>query len=127
MTRRATRTLATLAATAALGIGAARAQIIPPTFETGIEIINLSLSVTDADSNATVTLLSVTSNGPDSVNGGDQPNDIVIVDEYSFQLRAERLGGGDGRVYTITYEVTDECGNSTVASATVTVPHDQGN
>ncbi len=51
MTRRATRTLATLAATAALGIGAARAQISPPTFETGIEIINLNLSVTDAAEN----------------------------------------------------------------------------
>jgi len=86
-----------------------------------------TVSVTDADPNATVTLLSVTSNEPDSVNDGDKPNDIVIVDDYNFQLRAERLGGGDGRVYTITYEVTDECGNSTIASATVSVPHDQGN
>ena len=31
--------------------------------------------------------------------------------------------GGEGRIYTITYEVTDSCGNSTVTSATVTVPH----
>jgi hypothetical protein len=85
-----------------------------------------TVDVIDADPNATVTLLSVTSNEPDSVNKGDEPNDIVIVDDYNFELRAERLGSGDGRVYTITYEVTDTCGNSTIASATVTVPHDKG-
>ena len=53
---------------------------------------------------------------------GDTVNDIVIVDDDTFQLRAERAGSGDGRVYTITYEVTDACGNSTLASATVNVP-----
>ena len=31
-----------------------------------------------------------------------------------------------GRVYTVTYTVTDVAGNSTSASGTVTVPHDQG-
>ena len=83
--------------------------------------------VTDADPNATVTLLSVTSNEPDNGLGdGDRPNDIVILDDFTFDLRAERSGTGDGRVYTITYQVTDFCGNSTVASATVTVPHSQG-
>jgi len=55
----------------------------------------------------------------------DLPNDIVIVDDYTFQLRAERWDEGDGRVYTITYQVTDACGNSTLATVTVTVPHDQ--
>jgi hypothetical protein len=34
---------------------------------------------------------------------------------------------GDGRVYTITYRAIDACGNSTEATATVTVPHDRGN
>jgi hypothetical protein len=29
---------------------------------------------------------------------------------------------GDGSVYTITYQVTDDCGNTTVATATVEVP-----
>jgi len=89
--------------------------------------VEATVSVTDADPNATVTLLSVTSNEPDSVNSGDRPNDIVVVDDLNFRLRAERLGSGDGRVYTITYEVTDECGNSTIAAATVNVPHDRGN
>jgi hypothetical protein len=82
----------------------------------------------NADPNPVVKLMSVTSNEPDNGLGdGDLPNDIVIVGPYTFQLRAERSGTGTGRVYTITYQATDACGNSKTASATVTVPHDQGN
>ena len=79
------------------------------------------------DPSPTVTLVSVTSNEPD--NGEDDGNtvdDIVIVDDYEFKLRAERSGIGTGRTYTITYEVTDSCGNSATASATVFVPLSQG-
>jgi predicted extracellular nuclease len=79
----------------------------------------------DSDPNPVVSLVSVTSNEPDNGLGdGDMPEDIVIVDDYTFQLRAERSGLGEGRVYTIVYEATDACGNSTLASATVTVPRD---
>lgn len=88
--------------------------------------VDASVSVSDFDPNPTVTLVSVTSNEPDNGTGdGDTGNDIVIVDDDTFQLRAERSGLGDGRVYTITYEVTDACGNSTIASAEVVVPHDR--
>ena len=82
------------------------------------------------DENPTITLVSVESDEPDDAPGngdGNTVNDIVIVDDFHFQLRAERAGGGDGRTYAITYEVTDGCGNSTTASVTVFVPHDQGN
>lgn len=73
---------------------------------------------------STITLVSVTSDEPDNGQGdGDTPNDIVIVDNDTFKLRAERSGGGDGRVYTITYQVTNTCGQSIVITATVTVPH----
>jgi hypothetical protein len=43
-----------------------------------------------------------------------------------FKLRAERSGTGDGRIYTITYQATDACGNSSVVELYVTVPHDKG-
>jgi hypothetical protein len=46
------------------------------------------------------------------------------VDDFTFS--AERSGAGTGRVYTITYQVTNTCGATTTASATVTVTHDQG-
>ncbi|HKO54446.1 MAG TPA: FG-GAP-like repeat-containing protein [Thermoanaerobaculia bacterium] len=65
--------------------------------------------------NATCGIISVTSNEPDNGLGdGDMPNDIEIVDAHHVKLRAERAGGGSGRVYTITVG----CGP---ASATVTV------
>jgi predicted extracellular nuclease len=79
------------------------------------------------DPNPTVTLVSVVSNEPDDGLGdGDTPNDIVINPDGTVDLRAERSGTGDGRVYTLTYMATDACGNSTEATATVTVPFSKG-
>jgi hypothetical protein len=77
------------------------------------------------DPSPTITLVSVTSNEPDDAPGaedGNTQNDIVIVDDFNFQLRAERSDVGTGRIYTITYMVTDACGNSTTQSVTVSVP-----
>jgi hypothetical protein len=42
-----------------------------------------------------------------------------------LRLRAERLGRGDGRVYTITITATDQSSNQTSASVEVRVPHDR--
>lgn len=46
-------------------------------------------------------------------------SDISNVDEHDrpFDPRDER--------YTVTYQASDACGNRTVASTTVTVPHDR--
>jgi predicted extracellular nuclease len=78
------------------------------------------------DLNPTITLVSVESNEPDNgEDDGNTVNDIVIVDDFHFKLRAERSGVGTGRVYTITYQVTDACGNSAITSVTVTVPLSQ--
>ncbi len=78
------------------------------------------------DPNPTITLLSVTSNEPDDTNGdGMTIDDIVIVDDFHFQLRAERVATGTGRIYTITYQVMDACGNFSIESVTVTVPLNQ--
>lgn len=83
-----------------------------------------TLEVADnADPNVMTTLLSVTSDEPDvGLGRRDRPGDIVIVDDTTFRLRAERSRRGDGRVYTISYQATDACGNSTNASTAVTVP-----
>jgi predicted extracellular nuclease len=77
------------------------------------------------DEEPEVRVLSATSNEPDNAPGGgdgNTANDIVVVDEDTFQVRAERDENRGGRVYTITYEATDSCGNSSTASATVEVP-----
>lgn len=49
------------------------------------------------------------------------------TDDRQFTLKAEREGKNKaGRVYTVIYSATDGSGNKTTASATVTVPHDEG-
>jgi len=88
--------------------------------------VNATVSVSDnVDPNPALTLLSVTSNEPDNAPGdadGNTISDIRILNDFTFRLRAERSEIGSGRVYTITYQATDAHGNSTVSSATVTVP-----
>lgn len=88
----------------------------------------VEVSVTAAASDdASVVLISVTSSEPDnSGRDGDTSDDIQGADvgtrDTSILVRAERSGSGEGRVYTLTYQATDAAGNSTTASATVTVP-----
>ncbi len=54
------------------------------------------------------------------------PGDFTVLDPLDVSLRAERLGSGNGRTYTITVVCEDHAGNrSAAASATVLVPHDQ--
>ena len=84
-----------------------------------------SVDVIDADSDPTINLMGVTSNEPDNGLGdGDRPNDIVIVDDFNFRLRAERSGTDRGRLYIIVYEAVDSCGNRGIGRAIVAVPHD---
>jgi len=70
-----------------------------------------------------VYILKITSDEVENGNGdGNTLNDIVIgATCKTAQLRSERQGNGDGRVYTITFKVKDSAGNFTTATATVTV------
>jgi hypothetical protein len=80
------------------------------------------------DPSPTMTFVSITSNEPDNAKGigdGNTVDDIVIIDNFTFMLRAERGGNGSGRTYTITYEAMDASGNTAQASATVTVKHNR--
>lgn len=68
-----------------------------------------------------------TSNEP-----SNDPSDpeIVITPNGSggfvVQLAAERLGTGNGRIYTLTATATNSAGFTTTSISTCTVPHDQG-
>ena len=103
-----------------LSVTLSRTTLNPPNHK----YVTVNATVTASDQTSpTVTLVSVTSDEPDNgADDGDTTDDIVIVDKDTFKLRAERSGVGDGRVYTVTYRATDACGNSTIDTATVTVP-----
>ncbi len=89
------------------------------------------VTVTDiCDPNPTFVLTSITSNESDNGLGdGNTENDIQGAEfgtpDTEFQLRAERSGTGDGRIYTITYTASDMSGNTAQAIAFVRVPHDR--
>lgn len=76
---------------------------------------------------SSVYITKVTSDEVENSKGdGNTLNDIVIAgDCRSVQLRAERDGGGNGRVYSITFKVKDASGNSATATAKVTVRKSQ--
>jgi hypothetical protein len=95
---------------------------------------NVSDLVTSASDNCdptvtigSVRIVSASSDEPDDADAdGSTINDIVIAaDCHSVQLRSERKGNGNGRVYTITFKVTDASGNVSSATAKVIVPQSQ--
>jgi hypothetical protein len=63
-------------------------------------------------------------NGPG--DGNTDPDWEYTDDPLTVLLRAERAGGGNGRIYTVHVACMDASGNSTEASVDVTVPHDKG-
>ena len=75
-----------------------------------------------------VVIEKVTSDEVENGNAdGNTMADIVIAaDCKSVQLREERSGTGDGRVYTITFKVTDTHGNVGRATARVLVARNPG-
>jgi hypothetical protein len=76
-----------------------------------------------------IVISQVTSDEPENVNGGDGNtlNDIVIAPGCkSVELRAERDGSKNGRVYRIYFQVKDQAGNIQTVMAKVTVPKSQG-
>jgi hypothetical protein len=82
--------------------------------------VSFAVNVADnVDAAPVCRVTGVTSNEGTSV-------DWQITGPTSVQLRADRDGHGDGRVYVITLRCVDASGNASTATAAVSVPHDQG-
>jgi hypothetical protein len=64
--------------------------------------------------------------GGSSAGDGRTFNDIIIDCPNTVRLRAERVGAGNGRVYTIRYEVADAAGNMASHLCHVKVPIVEG-
>jgi len=98
-----------------------------------LTLADCNVQVVDAcagelDVNAAGRILSIYSDEPEDATGegdGHTTADIALLGASTFEVRVERQGGGNGRVYGIHFEVTDPAGNKTDALCFVGVPHDQ--
>jgi hypothetical protein len=85
------------------------------------------LGVTDPENNEiAITILDVTQDEP--INGlgdGDTAPDAVIQGS-TVLLRSERSGTGNGRVYHVTFEASDNSGGMCAGTVTICVPHSKG-
>lgn len=105
------------------GLPGAGCSFFPP----NDKLVDLgTVSATDAFSGVASFAVTGTSNEP---SDPAEP-DIVIsgsnLGPQDVQIRAERLGAGNGRIYTITAVASDVAGNATTSAAMCVVPHDQG-
>jgi hypothetical protein len=82
--------------------------------------VTVNYSATDNCGQPACSISRVTGNEPIS------SADYAIRDAHHVQLKAKRLGAGNGRVYTIITNCTDASGNASIRPVTVFVPHDQG-
>ena len=125
-------TLTVQSNTPTITVGNSSISIWPPNHQyQTFNLSNFNVTASSCGGGPTnVVITSVTSdeldNNPSGADG-NTVNDIVIAaDCKSIQLRRERDGDLNGRVYTITFRVTDSFGNTATATATVTVPLNQG-
>jgi hypothetical protein len=92
------------------------------------KLVSVTAAITvkdDYDPAPEIQLVSITAN--EVLDKDDIKGALPGTDSRQFMLKAEREGKNKaGRIYTVTYSATDASGNKATASATVTVPHDQG-
>jgi hypothetical protein len=94
------------------------------------KLMPVTISVFASDNCATLPqseIVKVTCNEP--INGpgdGNTDPDWLLTGKLSLNLRSERDGNGNGRIYTITVLCKDAAGNSTLKDVTVTVPKSKG-
>jgi hypothetical protein len=92
-------------------------------------LVNVSVSgITDPDGDALRTVVTgVTSDEPTNTKGdGDTPVDAFLgAADDLVDLRAERTGGGNGRVYIVSFRSEDARGGT--CTGTVAVGIRQGN
>jgi hypothetical protein len=89
--------------------------------------VAVSVNASDNCSGVVSQIVGVTSSEADNgVGDGNTVNDIQNVNGLSVDLRAERSGKGNGRIYTITVRSTDGSGNYSERTVDVTIADNKG-
>lgn len=82
--------------------------------------------ITDADGDATtLTINSIQQDEAVDAKGSGNTSHDGEIDGDTANLRAERTGNGDGRIYEISFTADDGLGGECSGSVTVGVPHDK--
>ena len=124
-------TLTVTSGTPVINLSTTSVTMWPPnhqyqTFNVSDFVSSATAGCDNHDVTSSVVIQKVSSDEPeDNLAGADGAtlNDIVIAANCkSVQLRRERDGNLNGRVYTITFKVTDSFGNTATATAKVKVP-----
>ncbi len=99
----------------------------PPNHKFHTISVNDCVSVTDAcQSDLKAEFIWASSDEPvDDLGDGHHSPDILVDDCNRVQLRAERQGPKDGRVYKLGVRVVDGAGNATESECAIVVDHDQ--
>jgi choice-of-anchor C domain-containing protein len=97
-----------------------------------LRAVTIYANAVDNSGGEIVLSASVQSNeSPDESGDGSTEQDCYVdwIDDAAgiilVQLRAERSGTGDGRVYTVSIGATDASGNQSSATVDIRVPHDR--
>jgi 6-phosphogluconolactonase (cycloisomerase 2 family) len=92
------------------------------------KFVDVTIDYAVTDDCPSTCVLSVSSNEPINGSGdGNTSEDWRVVDANHVLLRSERAGPGNGRIYTITVTCANDTNKeSSVRTATVSVPHSQG-
>jgi hypothetical protein len=104
---------------------ASRAELWPPNHS----LVHVDvLGVTDPnDDPVTITVTEITQD--EAVTGGGSGGTCsdAAIHDGAAQLRAERSGQGNGRVYNVHFIASDTAGGTCEGTVSVCVPHDNGN
>jgi hypothetical protein len=102
------------------------AVLWPPNHK--MRAVALAVAATDdSGEEPSCEITAVASDEPVTGPGDNTSPDWQVTGPLALDLRAERLGAGDGRTYTIDVTCFDAAGNESTANVEVLVPHDRRN
>ena len=107
------------------GLAAVPNVLWPPNHK--MVLVSVNYTATDNCDPTPACSLAISSNEPvNDIGDGNTSPDWLVLDNHHAQLRSERAGGGNGRIYTETVTCEDIYNNSSNAGTAVTVPKSQG-